>query len=442
MAREKEVVMHTWCVQTKWDAPTIVGGEGAIFHDDKGRSYLDMSSLAESNNLGHQHPRVVAAIREQAQQLCFVTSEWGAKSRAELAEQLLDVSGFEGGRVFFTLGGADANENAVKFARWASGKPNGKIITRYRSYHGATPSTGALSGDPRTTRQAPGMAEVVHVPPPYCYRCPFGLQYGSCKTRCATHLDDVIGWENADTIAAVLMEPSAGTNGIIAPPEFWPRLRHITKERGIPLIADEVMSGFGRTGRWFAWQKYGDAGRPDMMTLAKGLTGGHLPLGAVIVSAEISRRLENQMLYTGLTYGGHPLCCAAGLAAVQSYAQEQLIPRAEDLGAVLRARLVEMKRRYRVIGDVRGEGLFMIVEFVSDRDTATPLTEWGGTSALLRRLVDNGRAVGVSFGVRSNLVILAPPLNITEEQLHHALDVLDGLIGECETQVHGINEEV
>jgi taurine--2-oxoglutarate transaminase len=442
VSREKEVVMHTWCVQKNWAAPTIVGGDGAIFRDEDGRSYLDMTSLAESNNLGHQHPRVVAAIRKQAEQLCFVTSEWGAKSRADLAERLLDISGFEGGRVFFTLGGADANENAVKFARWATGRPNGKVITRYRSYHGASPTTSALSGDPRTTHQMSGMAEVVHVPPPYCYRCPFGLQYGSCDTRCARHIDDVIGWENPNTIAAVLMEPSAGTNGIIAPREYWPHLRRITRERGVPLIADEVMSGFGRTGRWFAWQRYGDAGRPDMMTLAKGLTGGHLPLGAVVVSAEISQRLENQMLYTGLTYGGHPLCCAAGLAAVESYEQEHLVERAEDLGAVLRARLVEMKGRYQVIGDVRGEGLFLIVELVSDRATATPLTEWGGTSTLLRQLVDKGRAAGVSFGVRSNLIILAPPLNITEDQLHHALDVLDDLIGECEMQVHSVNEEI
>ncbi|WP_051078338.1 aminotransferase family protein [Leeia oryzae] len=442
MAHEKDVVMHTWCVQQNWNAPTIVSGKGAVFQDEHGQTYLDMSSLAESNHLGHQHPRIVEAIKKQADELCFITSEWGAKSRADLAEKLLEVSGFKNGRVFFTLGGADANENAVKFARWASGKPNGKVITRYRSYHGASPATSAMSGDPRSIHQAQGMNGVVHVPPPYCYRCPMGLQYGSCHTRCATYIEDVLNWESPASVAAVVMEPSAGTNGIIAPPEYWKTLRAITRKHNIPLIADEVMSGFGRTGQWFAWQHFGEENQPDMMTLAKGLTGAHLPLGAVVVSEAICKKLDTQMLYTGLTYGGHPLCCAAGLAAVESYQEENLIERSRVLGGYLKQRLQAMKERLDIIGDIRGDGLFAVIELIGNKTTKEALVPWGVNSSLLRNLVDKGRAKGVSFATRSNLIILAPPLVITQDQLDVALDLLEQLVEDCETHIFGLPEAV
>ena len=288
MIAEQHSVLHSWCRQADWAAPTVVGGAGARLHTADGRSILDMSSLAECSNLGHQHPRVVAAIRRQAEQLCFVTNAWGAEPRAKLAAMLLEKSGFEGGRVFFTLGGADANENAVKIARQASARPRGKIITRDRSYHGASYAAMALSGDSRTRQQVdPEAFNVVHVPPPYAYRCPFGsADETQCGERSARNIDEVIGIHDATQVAAVLMEPNAGTNGIVAPPNYWPLLRQVTRERGVYLIADEVMSGFGRCGEWFAWQKYGEAGRPDLMTLAKGLTGAHAPLGAVDPVAE------------------------------------------------------------------------------------------------------------------------------------------------------------
>ena len=283
-------MLHSWCIQAEWDAPTIVGGEGARFWDTAGRSYLDMSSLAECMNLGHQHPRVVAAIRAQAERLCFVTSAWGAAPRAELADELLKRAGFAGGRVFFTLGGADANEHAVKFARQASGRPDGLVITRDRSYHGASYAAMALSGDSRTQRGIDAAAfRVRHVPPPYAYRCPFNSSSDAeCGELAAAHIAEAIDQEGHGKVAAVLMEPNAGTNGIVAPDTFWPALREVTRARGVYLIADEVMSGFGRCGEWFAWQRYGAEGRPDLMTLAKGLTGGHMPLAAVVLSAEVS----------------------------------------------------------------------------------------------------------------------------------------------------------
>ena len=428
---ERDTVMHSWCRQTDWNAPTVVGGQGAWLHTDDGRRILDMSSLAESNHLGHQHPRLVAAIREQAERLCFVTAAWGAAPRARLAELLLERSGFDDGRVFFTLGGADANENAIKFARQASGKPRGWVITRDRSYHGASYAAMALSGDSRTRTQVdPQAMRVDHALPPYAYRCPFGtVDAKDCAHRAAAHVGELIDAHAADGVAAVLMEPNAGTNGIVAPPAYWPALRAVTREKGAYLIADEVMSGFGRCGEWFAWQRYGDEGRPDLMTLAKGLTGAHLPLGAVVVSGAVSRILEPQMLFTGLTYCGHPLSCAAGVAALEAYADEGLIERSRRLGATLFAELQRMQQRHAVIGDVRGgEGLFAVVELVADRVTRAPLSPWPEMHPSLKTLLSEAMAAGVSFATRGNLIILAPPLVIGENELADALALLDRLL--------------
>lgn len=435
MIPERLSVMHSWCVQADWDAPTIVGGKGAWFWDSDGRRYLDMSSLAECMTLGHQHPALVRAIRDQAEKLCFVTAAWGAEPRARLAERLLEKSGFEGGRVFFSLGGADAIEHAVKFARQASAKPRGWIITRDRSYHGATFGAMALSGDPRTSHHIdPQDLRVVHVPPPYAYRCPFGTTSDAeCGERSARHVGEVIDEHGSEQVAAVLMEPNAGTNGIVAPDSYWPLLREVTRDRGVSLIADEVMSGFGRCGEWFAWQRFGEDGQPDLMSLAKGLTASHLPLGAVVISRDIAARLENEMLYTGLTYCGHPLACAVGLAALEAYEDEKLIERSRTLGAQLFTELCAMRDRVEVIGDVRGgQGLFAVVELVRDRATRDPISPWPESHPSLTAFVDRSREEGVSFATRGNIIILAPPLVIEEEDLMDALALMERLLKELE----------
>lgn len=431
MTPERETVLHSWCVQADWDAPTVVGGEGAYLHLADGRQILDMSSLAECCNLGHQHPRLVKAIRENAERLCFVSSAWGAQSRAELAERLLERSGFAGGRVFFTLGGADANENAVKIARLAAARPKGKVITRDRSYHGATHLAEALSGDSRTQAFAqPELLGIVHVPPPYAYRCPFGSTNGDdCARRAADAVANALDAVGTDGAVAVLMEPNAGTNGIVAPETYWPALRQHCTQRGVWLIADEVMSAFGRCGEWFAWQRHGEAGRPDMMTLAKGLTGAALPLGAVVISAEIAARLKHQMLYAGLTYCGHPLSCAAGVAAMAAYEEDDLIARSKKMGARLLADLKQLQAKHPVIGDVRGgHGLFAVVELVIDRDSREPLAPWPQVAPALRALTEAALGEGVSFAVRGNLLLLAPPLVIKEDALDSALALLDRLL--------------
>lgn len=432
MNRESDSVLHSWCVPADWSAPTVIGGRGAWLELADGRRILDMSSLAECCNLGHQHPAVVAAIRAQAERMCYVTSGWGSEPRAALAEALLAKSGFAGGRVFFTLGGSDANENAVKFARAASGRPRGRIVARDRSYHGATYACMSLSGDSRTRAQANDEAfGVLRVPPPYAYRCPFGeTDPDRCGERAADAVGATIDAVGQDAVAAVLMEPDAGTNGIVAPDTYWPALRRVTRQRNVTLIADEVMSGFGRCGEWFAWQRHGEAGRPDLMTLAKGLTSASVPLGAVVLSADVYARIAHSMLYTGLTYCGHPLACAAGLAAVRAYEDEKLIERSRRLGGTLFAALRNMQARHPVIGDVRGDhGLFAVVELVADRATREPLAPWAQQPAPLVGLLQAAMAEGVSFGSRGNLIILAPPLVITESDLADALALLDRLLG-------------
>ena len=425
-------MLHSWCVQTQWDAPTVVGGQGAWLLLEDGRRVLDMSSLAECSNLGHQHPRVVEAIRAQAEKLCFVTNAWGAAPRADLAARLLERCGFEGGRVFFTLGGADANEHAVKIARQATGRPRGVVIARDRSYHGSTHLAMALSGDARTRTQVdPDAFGVSHVEPPYAYRCPFGsADADDCGRRAAGAVADRIAHFGSDRVAAVIMEPNAGSNGIVAPDTFWPELRRVTREAGVPLIADEVMSGFGRCGEWFAWQRHGEAGRPDLMTLAKGLTGAALPLGAIVLSRDIVAKVENEMLYTGLTYCGHPLCCAAGVAAIDAYQADGLVERSRRLGTELRRAIDDLATRHPVIGDVRGgHGLFVVIELVRDRGTREPLAPWPQGAPGLSALVRDALAEGVSFATRGNLILLAPPLVISDRELADAVSLLDRLIG-------------
>jgi taurine--2-oxoglutarate transaminase len=435
---ERTDVLHSWCVQAQWDAPTIVGGRGAHFFDADGRDYLDMSSLAECSNLGHQHRSVVRAIRDQAERLCFVTSAWGARPRAELARALLDKCGFDGGRVYFTLGGADANEHAVKFARQARGIADGLVVSRDRSYHGATYACMAWSGDARTN--ASPLADsrnVAKVPPPYAYRCPYGsTDADECGRRAVAEVAGTLDAHGAERCAAVLMEPNAGTNGIVAPDNYWPGLREVTRARSVWLIADEIMSGFGRCGEWFAWQRHGEAGRPDLMTLAKGLTGAHVPLGAVVVSAPVAQRLEHEMLNTGLTYCGHPLACAAGLAAIAAYVDEALIERSRRLGGDMLKAMQAMQSRVPCIGDVRGgHGLFVVVELVRDRATREPLAPWPQSPPLLKKLVARGLQAGVSFATRGNLILLAPPLVIEENELADALALLERLLLELATEV-------
>lgn len=420
-------VLHTWQQrQTDWRAPTVTGGAGAWFWDEEGHRYLDLSSQAQCNHLGHQHPDLVAAIQRQAGELCFIHNAWGAQPRAELAERIVAKSRLAGGKVFFTTSGAESTEHAIKMARWITGRR--KIIGRHRSYHGATSNAITLSGDNRNwdTVAAP---DLVHALPPYCYHCPFGQSYPACNLRCAQHMAELIEWEGPETIAALFVEPVVGTNGLFfGPGDYWRELRAICDRYGILLVADEVMTGFGRTGQWFAWQHWPEAA-PDMMLLAKGLTAAHLPLGAVALNRRCAAFFDDHPLPTGLTYAGHPLCCAAGVAAMEVYEREGLVRRSRELGDWLLARLQEMAARHPVIGDVRGLGLFAALELVADRATHRPLAPWPQIPAGLKKLAAEAKGRGVVPGIRGNLLIISPPLNIPREDLEWGLNVLDELLG-------------
>ena len=297
MSLEQDCVLHTWTRQDDWNAPTITGGRGAWFWDADGKRYLDMSSQAECCNLGHQHPAVVKAIQEQAGKLCYISNGWGAEPRAELARRIVEIANAGSsfyGKVFFTCDGAEAVRRHQDGALvYRPAQDRGALP----AYHGATHAAMSLGADARGRNTPDGLTGVARVLPPYCYRCPFGLAYGSCGIRCADHVEDVIQFEGPDTAAAVIAEPAAGTNGIAPPPEYWQRLREICDRYGILLIADEVMSGFGRTGAWFAWQRLGEfTAAPDLFVMAKGLTGAHIPLGAICVSAKVASHFDNHLL--------------------------------------------------------------------------------------------------------------------------------------------------
>ena len=423
---EKTFVLHTWqAKQTDWNNPTVTGGKGAWFWDEQGKRYLDLSSQAECSHLGHQHPAVVAAIQQQAGELCFIHNAWGATPRAELARLLIEKSGLAGGKVYFTLSGAESTEHAVKMARWITGRT--KIISRQRSYHGATANAIALSGDSRNWT-TPSVPDLIHALPPYCYRCPFGQTYPACGLRCAGHIADLIEWEGPQQVAAVIVEPVVGTNGLfVGPGDYWRELRAICDRYGVLLIADEVMTGFGRTGEWFAWQHWADAA-PDMMLLAKGLTAAHLPLGAVMLNERAATFFDDRPLPTGLTYAGHPLCCAAGVAAVETYEREGLVQRSRELGEWMHGCLAEIAARHPSVGDVRGMGLFGALELVIDRQTRQPLAPWPKIAPSLKRLLNEAKTRGVLFGERGNLIILAPPLIIDQNDLDMGLRLLDELL--------------
>ena len=306
------------------------------------------------------------------------------------------------------------------------------MVARDRSYHGSTHLAMALSGDTRTRAMVdPDAMYVSHVPPPYTYRCPFGSTGDAeCGERAAVAIAERIDRFRRERVAAVIVEPNAGSNGIVAPDTYWPAVRRETATRGVPLIADEVMSGFGRCGEWFAWQRYGEEGRPDVITLAKGLTGAMLPLGAVVLSHRLAQRLDDQVLGTGLTYCGHPLACAAGSAAIDAYRDEGLIDRSRRLGRTLRGDLDRLAARHAVVGDVRGgHGLFAVLELVKDRGSREPIAAWPQTAPALQGLLAEALGEGVSFGSRGNLILVAPPLVIAEDELARAVALLDELLG-------------
>jgi len=424
----KKYTFFSWAVQSQINPIPMVKAEGVYFWDADGKKYIDFSSQLMNMNLGHQHPKVIQAIQDQAEALCYSHPGMATEPRARLGKLLAEVTPKNLNKTFFCLGGAEANENAIKMARMFTGRH--KILAQYISYHGATHGAIALTGDNRRWVVEPTMPGAVHVLNPYCYRCPFGWTKDTCHRECIDHVEEVIQYEGPDQIAAIFLEGVVGSNGIIVPPdEYWPRMREICDKYGILLISDEVMSGFGRTGKWFAVDNW-DV-KPDMITFAKGVTSGYAPLGGVIVSDEIARYFDNNKLWCGLTYSAHPLSCAAGVGAVQAYKEDGLIANAARVGTYLGKRLEEVKKDHSSVGDVRQIGLFSVIEVVKDKSTREPSASRNATAEELITMNKIGaylRENGLFTFIKANMIFIVPPLCITKDQIDEGLKIIEGAL--------------
>jgi taurine--2-oxoglutarate transaminase len=416
----RDYTMFSWSVQATSNPVHMTRGEGVWFWDGDDNRWLDFSSQLINLNVGHQHPKVLEAIKKQVDELCFAGPGFATEPRGALGKKLSEVTGLA--KSFFTLGGAEANENAMKIARLVTGRD--KIITRYRSYHGATMGSMTASGDPRRWPVEPGIPGIVRAFDPYCYRCPFGQKVETCARECVSHIEEIIQMEGPSNVAAVMVEGITGSNGLLVPPDdYYPRLRALCDKYGILLIDDEVMCGFGRTGKWLATQHYGV--KPDIVSCAKGLTSGYLPLGAVIVSDAIANYFENHMLWGGLTYSGHPVCCAAAVANLSVYEEEHIFANVERQGRYLASRLEAMKRKYACVGDVRYKGLFSVLELVKDKASREPLAPFNGSGPEMAKLASHLKSKHLYAFSRFNMLWVCPPLIISENELSHGLDIIE-----------------
>ena len=417
----REYTFFSWSVQGQVRPIPVERAEGVYFWDTNGKRYLDFSSQLMNTNIGHQHPKVVKAIQEQAAKLCFVHPGNATDVRGLLGKKLAEVTPGNLKKTFFTLGGAEANENAIKIARFYTGRH--KILARYRSYHGATHGSIALTGDYRRLAVEPAMPGAVHFLDPFCYRCPFGQKPESCKRECISHVEEVIKYEGPDKIAAIIMEGVTGSNGLIVPPDdYWRRIREICNKYGILLISDEVMSGWGRTGKWFAVDHWNVT--PDIITTAKGITSGYVPLGAVIVSEPIAKFFDDKYLYAGLTYNGHALACAAALATIEVYVEDHLIENAAEVGKYLGEALEDIKTKHASVGDVRYIGLFSTIELVANQGTKEIFAQ-SVMAEVGKVLRQNGLFTFIMANNMGSMVFVVPPLCITKEQLNEGLAIVE-----------------
>ncbi|GAB4479610.1 MAG: aspartate aminotransferase family protein [Anaerolineales bacterium] len=418
----------TWSAQGQVNPIAVERAKGVYFWDIHGKRYLDFNSMTMCVNIGHGDERVIQAIIRQAQELTYVAPSMASKPRALLGKLLAEITPGDLNRFLFTLGGADANENAIKLARAFTGKH--KILARYRSYHGATAGAMAVTGDPRRLAWEPNlMSGVVHFLDPYRYRSTFHrtnpeIPEEEFSLDYLNHLEEIIQYEGAHTIAAILIETVTGTNGIIIPPAgYLQGVRQLCDRYGILLIADEVMSGFGRTGKWFAVQHWDVV--PDLMTMAKGLTSAYAPLGAVAMRPEVAEYFRQRVFQSGLTYTAHPLSLAAAIATIQVMQEDHLVEHAARMGKVLHRLLNDLGEKHPCVGETRSIGLFAAIELVRNRHTRQPLAPYNGTSpemiAIRQFLLDHGLFLYTHW----HTLLIIPPLIITEEQLEEGFALID-----------------
>jgi taurine--2-oxoglutarate transaminase len=418
VALTKRHTLFEWSAQAKVDPIPVAGAKGSYFWTPEGKRFLDFNSQLMCTNIGHGHPKVIAAIARQAEQLAYANPFMATEPRARLGAKLAELTPGDIDVFFFTNGGAEANENAIKLARWYTGRH--KILARYRSYHGGTAGAITLTGDPRRWAAEPGMAGVVHVLDPY-----HGIQRGwDSADEALAQLEEIIQLEGPATIAGFILEPVTGTNGILVPPDgYLQGVRELCDRYGILLIADEVMAGFGRTGKWFSVDHWGVV--PDIITMAKGLTSAYVQLGAVGMRRRIADHFADKVFYGGLTYNSHPLGCAAALATIEVYEEEGLIERAAEMGKLLQRHHEQLAARHPSVGAVRSIGLFGIVELVRNRKTMEPMAPFNATSDEMTALARRFRDDGLYTFVRWNYFFTNPPLTISEEELAEGFAIID-----------------
>ncbi len=425
----KDYTLFSWAAQGSVNPIDAVRAEGVYVYDRDGKRYLDFSSQLMNVNIGHNNTAVNNAIKEQLDTLAFVFPGIASEPRGELGKLLHDIAPDNMQKTFFTNGGADAIENAIKMARLFTGKQ--KIITRYRSYHGATYGAISAGGDPRKLPvdrdQSPG---IVRVEDPYCYRCPWGQEKHSCNKYCLDHVERIIQFEGPENIAAILMEGESGSSGCIKyPPGYWKGIEKLAKKYSLLIIVDEVMSGFGRCGDWFAINNAGV--KPDMIVMAKGINSGYIPLGGVMVSKEISDYFDTHVLPLGLTYSGHAVACASAVATINEMKNNQWQYRAKELEAYLESKVEILKLKHPSIGDFRCTGLLGCIELVKDRKSKEPLVPWNAKPhemGVVPKIAASLRNNGLITFVRWNWIFIAPPLIITEEQLDEGLQIISNAL--------------
>lgn len=420
----------SWSKQSGLNPINIKNAKGVYLYDRDGKRYIDFSSQLMNVNIGHGHPAVAKAVLKQMEEVCYIAPSMVTKVRGDLGKKLAEITPGNLNKTFFTLGGAEAIENAIKIARLYTGKH--KIITQYRSYHGATYGAMSASGDPRRlpidSQQAPN---IVHVENPYFYRCPwYSDSIEECGERALRNLEQIILYEGPDNIAAVMMEGESGSSGCIKyPPFYWKKLQALCKKHNILTIDDEVMSGFGRTGKWFGINHHDTT--PDIMVFAKGLTAGYLPLGGMIVKDEIAAMFDDRVLPLGLTYSAHPVSCAAALAVLEVYENEDLINRAAEMGQYIDEVAAQMKTKHPSIGDFRNTGMLGCFELVKNRQTKEPMAPWNAKASemgIMSKVAAKIRELGMFTFVKWNFIFVAPPLTITKAELDHGMDIISQAI--------------
>ncbi|MDV7289890.1 aspartate aminotransferase family protein, partial [Mycolicibacterium fortuitum] len=420
-------VFHSWSAQEEISPMTITAAQGSYVWDGDGNRLLDFSSQLVNTNIGHQHPKVVAAIAEQAAKLCTVAPQYANAARSEAARLVAERTPGELNKVFFTNGGADAVEHAVRMARLHTGRY--KVLSRYRSYHGGTDTAVNITGDPRRWSNDYGNSGIVHFNGPFLYRSSFHAETEEQESqRALEYLDKLIQMEGPATIAAIILESIPGTAGIMVPPPgYMAGVREICDRYGIVFIADEVMAGFGRSGKWFSIEHFDVV--PDLLTFAKGVNSGYVPLGGVAISPAIYETFAHRPYPGGLTYSGHPLATAAAVATINAMADEGMVENAAKIGAeVLAPGLAELAAKHRSVGEVRGAGVFWAVELVADQQTREPLAPYGGSSPAMAAVVGACKANGLLPFANYNRIHVVPPCNVTEAEAREGLAILDSAL--------------